>query len=182
MAKGIYLAGKISRYDWRHDIVKGLRNVYSGDCEGDFTGIGTPDTWTALPKAVFGLDYMGPYFISDDHGCCHGADSHGAAAIPGHNGNSRQSEVTRWCTNAIERSDIIFAWLEDTTCYGTLVELGYAKALGKTIWIAGIDARWIDSDLWFACNLADEVYFEEWLNPSIAIQILLAKAAKKDAI
>lgn len=192
--KSIYLAGKISHGDWRHGIVKNLREQFSGDCSGEICSGGylhkngntwvpgrAPDEWPVLPNAVFGLDYTGPYFVSDDHGCCHGDDSHGAAADHDglydgpHNSDPRRGNVIKWCLDAIWRSDIVFAWIDDTTCYGTLAEIGYAKALEKIILIAGTNRQWEHTDLWFACNMANETLFEEWLTPAIAIQIFMAK-------
>jgi hypothetical protein len=66
----------------------------------------------------------------------------------------------------IKRADILFAWLEDVTCYGSLVEIGIARAFDKEIWIgwphgmATIRDNKITSyepkrDLWFAQSLAD---------------------------
>jgi len=66
----IYLAGKIAKNDWRHEVVTNLgRALVIGD---------QWSRWPVLEKAVFGAhDYVGPFFISDDHGCAHGAGAHG---------------------------------------------------------------------------------------------------------
>lgn len=210
LPKSIYLAGKIAAGDWRHGIIKDLRGTFSGNCDGEIGGLrvgkaysdyfDANDSWPVLPKAVFGLDYTGPYFVSDDHRCFHGPDSHGfkadqkyacgyadpddhddeyfmADAQCFHNSTtgSNRLDVIRWCLDAINRSDIVFAWIDDTTCYGTLAEIGYAKALNKIILIAGTDEKWKHTDLWFACNMANETLFAEWLTPAIAIQIFMAK-------
>ena len=48
--------------------------------------------------------------------------------------NMYREAVKRECIRAIRRSDIIFAWVDaDETAFGTLWELGYAEALGKSI-------------------------------------------------
>ncbi len=190
MTKSIYLAGKISKGDWRHKIIKGLRGTFAGTCGGrcDATPMAQ---WPVLPGAVFGLDYTGPYFVSDDHGCFHGHNSHGMGAefdemdedsgertpgyVYGSDFPSRQSAVVDWCMDAIKRSDIVFAWLECTTCYGTLAEIGYARALNKTIWLAGTNKEWKEKDIWFACNMADDMFLDEWLVPDVAIQMFLRK-------
>jgi Nucleoside 2-deoxyribosyltransferase len=51
----------------------------------------------------------------------------------------------------IERADLIFAYLEDANAYGTLVEIGYASALGKPI------------ALGFSTDMARQDYDELWL-------------------
>lgn len=185
MPKSIYLAGKIDRNDWRYSIVKGLHSAIYGDCSGGviggeyIDGHKAPEKWPVIPRAAFGLDYTGPYFIEDGHGCTFGPGEHGAGAVES---DGRKSEVVKWCLDAIRRSDIVFVWIDDTTCYGTLVEIGYAKALGKKIWIAGPDlsSRDVDkygnplNELWFAHKLADELVIgSEHLTPSAALKSLI---------
>ncbi|WP_139164211.1 nucleoside 2-deoxyribosyltransferase domain-containing protein [Arthrobacter sp. ok362] len=77
-----------------------------------------------------------------------------------------QKETVRLCTQALEESDVVFVWLDAPDAYGTLVELGYAKALGKRIIVAhppqtlirtdetGGDLEERD-DMWFAYSIAD---------------------------
>lgn len=148
----IYLAGKISKDDWRHDIVSGLRGAWPDDC---YSWAPT-ETWPTLKNAALGtFDYLGPHFVSDDHGCGHGPSTHGCGrdgevcALPDVAPN--RSQVRDLCLEAIDTADIVFAWLNDVTAYGTLVELGYAKGRGKRIIIAA--PRPLD-DLWFAASCA----------------------------
>lgn len=128
--KSVYLAGKISKNDWRHDATD-LRGAWGSD------GSDPDPTWPtghALMNGAF--EYTGPFFM----GCDHGPGTHGcgedhvgvefAYPAPGRAG------VLRLCLDAIRRSDIVFVWLDDPTAYGSLVELGYAKALGKEIIVA----------------------------------------------
>jgi nucleoside 2-deoxyribosyltransferase len=49
---------------------------------------------------------------------------------------------------------VVYAWIDTLDCYGTIVELGYAKALEKEIWIAG-PRRF--RDMWFVYELASFV-------------------------
>ncbi|MFE7077902.1 DUF559 domain-containing protein [Streptomyces sp. NPDC057620] len=135
----IYLAGKIGKNDWRHDVVgRSLKQSWPEDCYSNDAS--TP--WPIIKNAVIDhFDYVGPYFIGDDHGCGHGAGTHGCGADGSVCGvdsaaPTRQQLVPR-CFAAIDSADIFFAWLDDVTAYGTLVELGYAKARGKTIYTAG---------------------------------------------
>lgn len=152
-----YLAGKIHKNDWR-----GLR----GWGWGNIDPIGSnPDAWdnaTWEPTELSGGIVTGPFFISDDHGCAHGPNTHGVAA--GEDGfcgdaydSPRRATVHRLCVTAIEEAEVVLAWLGDddaTTAYGTLYELGYAKGLGKTI-IIGTDRH--QDDLWLAFEGADHV-------------------------
>lgn len=63
----VYFAGKIDKNDWRHDILPGLRD--SGYPLGELKS----------PKELDREEfiYTGPFFMSCDHGCCHGENSHG---------------------------------------------------------------------------------------------------------
>lgn len=150
----IYLAGKISLGDWRHELLGiGLRGAWQPEDDG-------LTSWPRWQKGILDtFDYVGPYFVSDDHGCGHGASTHGC----GYDGElpCQQSEllpqrhqVRDLCLTAINEADIVFAWLNDATAYGTLVELGYAKGRGKRIVIAA--PKPLD-DLWFATSCADFV-------------------------
>lgn len=177
----IYFAGRIGKNDWRHTIVSGLR----GSVE---TG---PDGELFDPEFTIEFDdchlpgfteqefvYGGPFFIACDHGCFHGAGSHGVGVIS--EGCGGQGDTYSFHTYSLQyvaerraaifainqerllRADQVFAYLEDTMCYGTLVELGMASALGKPIAI-GI-ARTLEleqrDDLWMAIQTASErVYY-----------------------
>jgi hypothetical protein len=153
----IYLAGKISKNDWRVPLVGGGDGLNLDDtccCPGADTPL--PDEWPVLRRAIFGFhDYTGPYFLGCDHGCFHGDDDHGLAANNGtlvqhHCDPSRPDKIVRLCRGAIERSDVVFAWLDSPDAYGTVCELGYAAALGKQIWIAGPKHF---RDMWFVYRL-----------------------------
>jgi len=152
-----YFAGKIGINDWRHEIVNGLRNAEWGD-EYD-----SSYSWGELPNSIFTAhDYVGPYFISDDHGCAHGPCQHGQALdgaacfqideLP----EVRRGRVFKKCLHAVHRADIVFAWLDELSAYGTLFELGYAYSLGKELWIATPssqgrgDCHKLASEFWFA--------------------------------
>jgi hypothetical protein len=74
--------------------------------------------------------------------------------VGAYDGPVRRDQVLERCRQAVARCDVVFAWLEDTTAYGTLVELGWADALGKTIWVAS-PSWW--RDLWFAYTTAHDL-------------------------
>jgi hypothetical protein len=156
----IYLAGKIGKSDWRHDVVLNLRDAQGGHW-GDYSNwLETPWGETATVNRY--VNYVGPYFMSCDHGCSHDCNAHGIGTdeVPGcwTDATCSRRRVTELCLTAIERADVFFAWLPpeghlgDHTAYGSLAELGYAKAAGTPVITC---APSFDTDLWFAHHMAD---------------------------
>lgn len=151
----IYLAGKIAKNGWRYSIVKGLRGaLYEwSDCYGHGSWVEWPSEWPILDNAI--LDehsYTGPFFVADDHGCFHGRNSHGCGATiaPGCNCETdqagRRRKIIGLCHRAIDKSDILLAWLDSHDAYGTIAEIGYASAKGKFVYVA---SPTLVDDLWF---------------------------------
>jgi very-short-patch-repair endonuclease len=171
--KRIYLAGKVTPLnDWRETIIS--NQIYNEDNWGGYA-IVFPD----IPDIPL-IFYTGPFLAyGKPHDYC--ASSHGLT-----NATSR-SEIPEKCLRAIDHAHIVFAWLDDITAYGTLVELGYAKAKGKTIWLAGRREKLGDDEdnnpLWFAYQLADEVMLEEGesFTPSFALELLLRNPYQFDS-
>lgn len=181
----IYLAGKIESIDWRHDIVSNLRERFpqSGEFEDYSTALvnGLAKPWPILTNSIFGrYHYTGPYFInSGGIGTFHGENTHGVGANSNctydednaeeKHHNTPIVEMRPWvverCQLSIQKSDLVFAWIDDITCYGTIAEIGYAKALGKIVWIA-TPKRY--HDLWFVFQMVDQVEFiHDWLRHPI---------------
>ena len=150
--KNIYLAGKIIPYsydsiqDWRIPIVDGLDNfVEEYIWPRTVKPLGYPGgkVWPILPRSIFGaFHYIGPFY-NDLHDFSGG---HGGPLMYYHGINNdlsskdeiyeslcriKQEETIENCLRAIRNADLIFAWIDSWDCYGTLFELGYAKALGK---------------------------------------------------
>lgn len=135
LRKKLYACGKIRKGDWRSTIV---------NIEG---AIEDPsDEWTEVEIEGYNLDYTGPYFVGCDHGCTHGTNTHGVglSCCTGwktdynpHDGSYEYGqEISTKCLRSIEESDFVFAWIDDLTCYGTLIELGVAIALQKDVRVA----------------------------------------------
>lgn len=117
------------------------------------------------------FDYLGPSAISCDHGCSHGEPHLSFSCGEYFDKSTRQLCVDR-CFDQILRSDIFAIYIDRADLYGSLVEIGFAKAAGKKIWF-GIcpsviaenkrklsyepDDENFAHELWFAQQLADEV-------------------------
>jgi very-short-patch-repair endonuclease/nucleoside 2-deoxyribosyltransferase len=119
----IYLAGKIAQNDWRHDIVQD-----PDELDEMYYRHPARDEWSAIPIPRTDLAYVGPYFEAQGHGGAHALGHHGTT--------SAKRETAERCRAAIRNCDVFFAWLECETAHGTMVEIGYAYALGKKIIIA----------------------------------------------
>ena len=163
----IYLAGKISKNDWRNNITK-----QSLVTSGPFDKIDT----------VGGHEYVGPYFMSCDHGCFHGKSSHGLSQDGGacfavNNGfydsmGFTKDVIKQQCLKWIDNADIVLAWINSKDCYGTIAEIGYAHAKNKKIWIVYStnlfkyplgDLIEIPSnhDMWFIDQMAERICFAD---------------------
>jgi hypothetical protein len=169
-----YFAGKIKHTGWRHGIFD-LRNI-------DYP-------WDAYVSGAFpridncigpGLHYGGPFTVGCDHGCYHGPNTHGAGVnrdtceggiLDGYlpcKSKSFASQIAANCLRSIANANIVFAWIDDLTAYGSLAEIGFAHALGKEIWLA-----WPNEfpDLWFIREMASDVIIAE--NGALALRELL---------
>lgn len=154
----IYLAGKIAAGDWRHSVVRlkqgDLRGVIR-DCDAEKYGT----DWPVVDGVFDTFDYVGPYFVSCDHGCGHGPETHGYGdGCIQWTGHDPRGLARAACLAAIRACDVFYAWVEDETAFGTLVEIGYAEAHGKTIILDG-PAIHVDplksNELWFAARAGD---------------------------
>jgi hypothetical protein len=140
--KNIYLAGKVSRNDWRHALVPGLDTRNAVGEPPDWSVIPNTLHWTADNQVVYGFGYSGPFFMNSEHGLSHGDGTHGfgtsgyTADLPypydkttsQHHGYRLREFTRAHCLDAIRESSGIFAWIDDVTAFGTLVELGFATA------------------------------------------------------
>lgn len=154
----IYLAGKIKSNGWREAIVN-IRN-----CDYMAAGTKTKEELLLLFKKGF-ISFnnfyaiKGPFFLSCDHSCYHGENSHGVGVNQEGCGSMfgdafTEEEVIDVCKYQIENSDIIFAYINDNTCYGSMFEIGYAKSLGKKIIIV-FDTKKRQKDMWFITKNSD---------------------------
>ena len=131
----IYLAGKVSKNGWRTRLVRGA-NLNGMDLDAH------ESQWPVLERAIFGEhDFVGPFLYGCDHGCFHGDGQHGMifeedGACCVEKFFIDRKEIVRRCLEAVRRADLVFCWLEAPEDYGSMVEVGYALALGKQVAIA----------------------------------------------
>ena len=150
----IYLAGKINREnDWREELIPDIR--YDVTSRDDYP------VWKSKKGVLWGNDYAGPYFIRVTKNALSWEKYGESHKIPLTNHKTGMPEfdgvldyIRDECMGSIAKSDAVFAYINSTDCYGTLLELGYAYAMGKLIGIVfDVDPE-VDTDLWFARSLA----------------------------
>lgn len=147
----IYLAGKISKHDWRNGIVTG--GVIIDDAEEY-----RQKAWPIQPQSIFGQhDYTGPYFLDDRSGHSFEENQHYGdfSSETPETPPLERSFLVQHCFDAIKRSDLVYVWLNDFDAFGTLVEIGYARAMKVHVAIASPEYL---PDLWFAYIAADSFF------------------------
>lgn len=177
----LYLAGKFTGgtgkntpVDWREDFVDLKSYSYDGA-----SSIPT-DAWE---DTYCGFSYAGPFPIDlvsghassmghfedcahedgyeddEEYASCSLRETQRAkiceAVKPAHlRFDSERTSVMQKCLAQIDSADVVFAWIEGHDCYGTLAEIGYAKAKGKQV-IVGVHGDLAGGELWFAQSMAD---------------------------
>lgn len=155
----VYLAGKIEPFDWRSKILNTRGD--SGYMGNDLSPMMRKFFFTHYGQSISkDLLITGPFFISCDHGCFHGENTHGVGVnketCDGRGLYGLQErDVVDICLTQISNSDIIFSYIDDITCYGTIAELGYARKKNKKIFII-FSSTEIADELWFVKNMADQ--------------------------
>lgn len=99
--------------------------------------------------------YSGPWkAYGSNHGYIHGVTTC--------NPDAAEGAAYRGSLQGIARADVVIAFLDDLEAYGTLIEIGYARALGKRIIVVTPygEADWgrsvLENELWFAIRAADK--------------------------
>lgn len=128
----LYLAGKIGKNDWRHNLVPRLRN----------------QTWNDGPIETGSFYYVGPFFISCNHGCGHSPGEHGMAQGCTDLIYTRE-EVINLNMTALAKAELVFAYITAPDCHGTIMEIGWAIANGKRVVMAFAPGVAAD-DFWFS--------------------------------
>ena len=141
----LYLAGKIGKNDWRHELVPGLR------CH----------EWDDGPISTPLFDYVGPFFQSCDHGCLHGPNTHGALAGEGtctEEITYTLEDIIRLNDEALSNADLLFVYITSADCLGTLVEIGRATLQPSTRMVIAFAPGINVADFWYSAKRADSVH------------------------
>lgn len=158
-----YFAGKMGvrelgewSAEWRSTILGVVPRVRCPDDDGPLY---------LSPANLRPHTYVGPYHVADewadkhvssdvDEGD-HGNDELGLRANDGHRGYAGERVLGR-SLRGIVSCDVLFAWIDCLSCYGTLSEIGFARALGRDVWIASPHRM---RDLWFVYEMAHHTAF-----------------------
>ena len=151
-APRVYLAGKIAKnLPWRTAALGDLTFLDPNRGWADY-GRGVYETERALdpdffmtahnmslPSRVTGprlFTLVGPFFVGCDHGCSHGLGMHAVASC--NDGMELDVQETRARVlkanfARIKSADLVFVHIDETDCFGTLVEIGYARGVGVPV-------------------------------------------------
>lgn len=174
----VYLAGKISLNDWRSGLL-GPRPL-----SVDLSDINEP--WGEQRIPGFNAVAIGPWFVSCDHGCAHGEAEHGQGIVADGGCVDTVDHLTRFCIvdrclAAIDSCDLFFAWSEPGA-YGTMIEIGYAKAKGKPIHVGfPADRDTNHDDLWFSRFIATAVHPAKTGAEAVRRALFCVSSAKREA-
>lgn len=161
----VYMAGKIGIDDWRHRLLSiNNRSDILRNAKHDFV----------FKANNHLLNYCGPFFVSCDHCCYHGENSHGwgleqatceggnvdddnwistSAMINTHEIYTRQAVKTA-CLESIKKCDFVYSYIDKNDCYGTILEIGYALALGKPCLVC-FENKYLKDEIWFVSEAAE---------------------------
>lgn len=153
----VYLAGKMTReHEWRGEAAELAPEKFEFGVYENLSGV-----WQrkAARVGMAGATFIagGPFRITGAHGewICEG-EKH---ASPGFDEDlyhkaAGLSEIVLACKDAISLSDLVCVHIATADAFGTLVEIGYAAALGKALSVT-FAAKVPADDLWFAGAIAN---------------------------
>jgi hypothetical protein len=141
----LYAAGKISKgmcgevlpSDWRCSVLQVCPVRESDSRSGE--GWRDPVPVPGLPNAV----YVGPHVDPSDHTC-----SDNCQRV--REGRPAKPAIAAGCLFALRQATHVFAWVDSLEVYGTLVEIGYALALGRSVHFYWQDGTFGMDELWLA--------------------------------
>ncbi len=157
--ESFYLAGKFTTPDWRSQLIKNWPGSFASvNLETDTDDWNNKHSYRVVYRGnngrKFSVRYTGPFCMKAGENGPH-MYSTGPKIIRGDHEYLKidHSTVVANCLSAINRSDLIFAWIDSWDCFGTLAEIGYASALQNKIVVVATPR--FNRELWFACAMAD---------------------------
>lgn len=193
----VYMAGRMSEPCYRPFSISGhFEDVYDYPKNNIRAEI--------QPREINGvqISYTGPW---RHEGKAHG-ELHGSADAYT-NGSDMEDYILAKSIAGIKACEVFFAFIGDLKAYGTLVEIGMARALGKRIVIGFVEEEWAwgwwsesynhekpmpgSHELWFAAECAKKVLFgnketvlagfSDWLKQEYPIprELVLARDLRK---
>lgn len=189
----IYFAGKVyGSQDWRCQILSqwqagdvinfdGGRRGYFDHYKNYHLPVLTPEAagwtqkhglWPHIPFADKFV-YTGPYY--EDVWGGHGVDN-SQDHVSHANSNDWEHGIRNMCLQSLHASDIVFAWIDSPSAYGTFIELGVAISEGKPIQVAfSGDAvlMGMHHDMWFLERSPGVLFDYRSKNPVYAFGHLL---------
>lgn len=152
----IYLAGKIDSLDWRHHVVKGLTETLAT--------LNPANGWPMLEASIHGIhDYLGPFFKK----------------VNKEDPTQMGVKIHRLCLEAVDNSDLVYAWVDDPSCYATIYEMGYAHAKGKFTAVA-YPKEFDRSELWFMGCCSDEIIEAD--SPTVGLALAMMKVVRSGRV
>lgn len=123
----VYLAGKMNGGSVDEQ-TQGINQDWRWPLIGEELIRPNEDFWPNVAMGQF--HYAGPFYGNwKSHMPLQGKDLHGVGADRDWGvGGRDQSQVIKFCIDAIHSSDIVFAWMDTNDAHGTLMEIAWACA------------------------------------------------------
>jgi hypothetical protein len=129
------------------------------------------------------VEFVGPFFVSCDHGCAHGNKTHAVAGgcigdLDSTERAALQRRVHAVNLARIRRADFVFAHVDEVDCFGTLAEIGFAFGVCVSVhlFLGPNLTRAQRNDLWFVEKFATAVY------PGTSIRIAFLAALNRESL
>lgn len=173
----VYLAGRIGEItvDQEHCTIERRFGLFLWTSETLTDRVATTgENYHLEEDELDEFKYVGPFVFAGLGGHCdgrsalfgttsHGSDEDCNYGLDDSVSNRRadprvKRETLNRALDGVRLCDAFFAWVDDFECHGTIAEIGYAKALGKPIYI-GCTREFIAtaSELWFPFGMADAI-------------------------
>jgi len=154
----VYLAGKITNDLWRDEIFPNWSD-WEGSTSPTWMDGAIPDGRDIYCTGPFWVDlegdireaHCGAEIATGEH--AQGQEKRGSEAASSH-----RFKVIDSSKDAISDSDMVFAWIDSTDCFGTLVEIGFAVGKGKFV-LVGINDFDRSQEMWFPLFIATAIEF-----------------------